>query len=98
MEPNSLGQKEIGRTTRHMKRITKLLRHKDHEIYEIWCEWAAESVYFSGKPTQKELEEVVLLNWKLAFEVYQTDTQELSEFIKRFISVEPLKRLYAPAQ
>jgi hypothetical protein len=32
-----------------LKRIT------DHQIYEVWSEWAAESVYVDHKPSQKEV-------------------------------------------
>jgi hypothetical protein len=80
------------------KRLTTLLRNKDHEMYEIWCEWAAESIFFSGKPTQEELEELVMLNWKEAYEEYRnfgTDIRELPRFIKEFVLVEPLRRLYS---
>lgn len=78
------------------QRFTRLLRNGEHGIFEVWCEWAAESVYFSGRPIKEELEEVVLLNWKEAFEAFrEQEAGDLWAFIKKYVVVEPLRRVYA---
>ena len=41
--------------------MVKLL--KNHNIYEVWCKYTAESVYVLGKPTKKELEQIRKENW-----------------------------------
>jgi hypothetical protein len=43
------------------KFMIKLTRK--HNIYEVWCEHAAESVFIDHKPTKKELEEIRIKNW-----------------------------------
>ena len=40
-----------------MKRTT------NHNLYEVWCEYHAESVYVDHKPTKEELEEIRRKNW-----------------------------------
>ena len=35
----------------------------DHEIYEVWCEWTAESVFIDHYPSEEELKEIRLENW-----------------------------------
>jgi hypothetical protein len=36
---------------------------KNHTIYEVWCEHAAESVFVDHKPTKEEVEELRIKNW-----------------------------------
>jgi hypothetical protein len=36
---------------------------KNHSIYEVWCDHAAESVYVLGKPTKTELDYIREKNW-----------------------------------
>lgn len=36
---------------------------KNHSIYEVWCEYTAESVFIDHKPTNEELEEIRTKNW-----------------------------------
>jgi len=36
---------------------------KNHNIYEIWCEYAAESVYVDHIPSAEELKEICKKNW-----------------------------------
>lgn len=40
-----------------LKRTTK------HTIYEVWSEWAAESVYVDHKPTKEEVDQIWKDNW-----------------------------------
>lgn len=40
-----------------MKRTTK------HTIYEVWCEYKAESVYIDHHPTLEEIEKLRKRNW-----------------------------------
>ena len=35
----------------------------NHTIYEVWCEWTAESVFVDHKPTKEELEEIRKKEW-----------------------------------
>lgn len=70
--------------------------HKSyHELYEIWNEYTAESVFFSGNPTKEQLLEVVEKEWWPLREFgVRRSTPE--EYIKKWVRVEPLKRVYAP--
>ena len=34
-----------------------------HDIWEVWCEHTAESVYVDHKPNKEELEEIRKMNW-----------------------------------
>jgi hypothetical protein len=36
---------------------------RKHEIYEVWCEYTAESVYIDHRPTEEELDEIRQKNW-----------------------------------
>jgi hypothetical protein len=36
-----------------------------HNIWEVWCEYAAESVYVAHKPTQAEVEQIHKENWPM---------------------------------
>lgn len=74
--------------------LTKLLRNKDHELYEIWNEYAAESVFFSGKPSKEEVIEIVLKEWwPMPKGILYVSSPE--EYVKRWIHVEPLKHVYS---
>jgi hypothetical protein len=35
----------------------------DHDIWEVWCEHTAESVYIDHRPTVEEIEEIRQNNW-----------------------------------
>jgi len=64
---------------------------KNHKIYEVWNEWAAESVFVDHKPSIVEVEELTKLN-----EWYPSNTKYMTckEFIKKFVLVEQLQRFY----
>ena len=47
---------------------------KNHTIYEVWCAWAAETVYVDHKPTKEEIEELRKKNWP---ETDQFDTLQV---------------------
>ena len=36
---------------------------RNHKIYEVWCEWTAESVFIDHKPSKEELEEIRKKEW-----------------------------------
>ncbi len=40
-----------------------LKRTNKHTIYEVWCEWAADSVFVDHKPSKAEMEELRKKNW-----------------------------------
>jgi len=40
-----------------MKKTTK------HNIYEVWCDYTASSVFLDHKPTKKEVEEIRRKQW-----------------------------------
>lgn len=63
---------------------------KRHEIYEVWNEWAAESVFVDHKPSRDEIKELIQTNdW---FDGQQNLT--LGLFMKKFIHVERLQHFY----
>jgi hypothetical protein len=63
---------------------------KKHEIYEVWNEWAAESVFVDHKPTKAEVLELVELNdW-----YHHGIPSKKNYFIKRYIHVEQLEHFY----
>ncbi len=66
---------------------------KNHTIFEVWNEWAAESVYVDHRPTWDELVFLVTKNWGTNFR--QGDVViPLEEFIKKFIFVEKERHMY----
>lgn len=36
---------------------------KTHTLYEVWSEWAAESVYVDHKPTKEDVDQIWKENW-----------------------------------
>ena len=63
---------------------------KKHEIYEVWNEWAAESVFIDHKPSRAEVKELIEKNeW---FNKWKDMT--LSAFIRKHIIVERLEHFY----
>ena len=67
---------------------------KNHEVYEVWNEWVAESVFVDHKPTKDEVEQLVNLNWPDSWKMASKRVTGISDFIKRFIHVERLDRFY----
>ena len=62
---------------------------KNHNIYEVWNEWLATSVYFEGhKPTIQDLIEICKK------EKWGEDNYSLKEYIKSYIHVYKEKRVY----
>ena len=41
--------------------MLKLSKH--HTLYEVWSEWASESVYVDRKPTKAEVDQIWKENW-----------------------------------
>ena len=40
-----------------------LKQTKKHNLYEVWSEWAAESVFVDRKPTNDEVKDLWKENW-----------------------------------
>ena len=40
-----------------------LKRTRKHTLYEVWSEWAAESVFVDRKPTKEEVNDLWKENW-----------------------------------
>jgi|FAXJ01.1.fsa_nt_gi hypothetical protein len=40
-----------------------LKRTQKHTLYEVWSEWAAESVFVDRKPTKEEVNDLWKENW-----------------------------------
>lgn len=67
---------------------------KKHEIYEVWNEFAAESVFVDHKPTLDELKELVKKNdWIIVGHTGLCITL----FIAKYIHVERLQHFYTAA-
>lgn len=78
-------------------RLTKQMKFRDHGIYEIWNEYAAESVYFcSDKPTIEELVEICKREWwpMVKGDGYISTPEE---YVEKWIHVEHLQHVYGPA-
>ena len=64
---------------------------KNHTIYEVWNEWAGESVYVDHKPTAEELKELVKMNdWN---KIGHTGLS-ITLFIAKYILVEKERHMY----
>ena len=58
---------------------------KKHNIYEIWNEYIAESVFIDHKPTKEEVRTICEMeDWHL------TSDWDGEDFIKKYIHIEPL--------
>ena len=69
-------------------------RAKNHTFYEVWNEWAAESVFFDHKPTKKELVELLEHEqWDDQWLV-RYSTKGKDAFMKEMLHVEKFKKLY----
>ncbi len=80
--------------SRRKVKAAVLLKKSDHQLYEIWNEYTAESVFFTSRPTWDELLEVVKREWWPMTEGgLCASTPE--EYIKKWILVEPLRHVYA---
>lgn len=64
---------------------------KTHTIYEVWNEWAAESVYFTHKPSKKDVREVVD---KEGWFTTSADCYDEEEFIRKYVHVDKLPHVY----
>jgi len=65
---------------------------KKHTIYEVFNEWAAESVFCLHKPTQKEVEQIVAKEW--GGSNLRNDELTFQEFILCHIIIEKEKHVY----
>ena len=74
-----------------------LKRTKNHTIFEIWNEWAAESVYIDHRPTWDEIVFIVEKEWGT---VFRGNNQVLTteEFIKKHVLVEQERHMYTTAK
>ncbi len=79
---------------RKKSKLTKLLRDKDHKVYEIWNQFTAESVFFNGKPTKAEILEICKREWPPMMD-FNYSTPE--EYVDLWITVEPLRHFYSAA-
>jgi hypothetical protein len=70
-----------------------LKRTNNHTLYEVWNEWAAESVYVDHKPTKAEIQFLVSKVWGT---IYRGNGKVLSlpEFIRQFVIVEKERHVY----
>ncbi len=75
-----------------MPPMLKLLRK--HEIYEVWNDWSAESIFIDHKPTQAELMELVK---KKRWYNELLNVEKRPTFIKNYIHVLRLRPLYTTA-
>lgn len=67
---------------------------KKHEVYEVWNEWAAESVFVDHKPNADEIKELVKKNnWNIIGHTGLCITL----FIRKYIHVERLQHFYTTA-
>jgi len=67
-------------------------RTKKHDAWEIWNEWTAESVYFLGKPTKAQVQEIVESEWS---ESVRWTPGNLEDYIRKNIHVEKLPHVFA---
>ena len=64
---------------------------RNHRIYEVWNEWAAESVFVDHKPSKAEIRELVEKNeWN---RVTHTGLS-ITLFIVKYVHVERLQHFY----
>ncbi len=64
---------------------------RKHNIYEVWNEWAAESVFVDHKPSKEEIKELVKKNdWNI---IAHTGLS-ITLFIAKYIHVERLQHFY----
>lgn len=67
-----------------------LKQTRNHTLYEVYNEWAVESVFVDHKPSRAEVKELIEKNeW---FNKWKDIT--LSEFIRMHIIVEQLEHFY----
>ena len=67
---------------------------RNNNIWEIWNEWAAESVYFrGGKPNAAEVREIVENEWEWRADLGGTG-KDIDEFIRKYIHVDKLPHVY----
>ena len=67
---------------------------KKHEVYEVWNEWAAESVFVDHKPNPEEIKELVKKNdWYTV----TADCYDVEEFIRKWVHIERLQHFYTTA-
>jgi sporulation-control protein spo0M len=68
---------------------------KNHNIYEVWNEWASESIFVDHKPTQKELQELIEIEgWRPKF----VNCTTVDDFLKEYIHVEKLQHFYTSGE
>lgn len=66
---------------------------KNHTFYEVWNEWAAESVYVDHKPTKDEIQFLVRKVWGDYFRI-NNEPMSICEFIRRYVVVNKERRVY----
>ena len=64
---------------------------REHNIWEIWNEWTAESVYFVGKPTKDQILEIVVSEWG---ESVEWTPGTLDDYIRKNIHVDKLPHVF----
>ena len=66
---------------------------KTHTLYEVWNEWAAESVFVDHKPTKDEVAFLVRKAWGTVFRG-NGNVLSLPEFIEKHVIVEKERHVY----
>ncbi len=68
-----------------------LMLSKDHKVYEVYNEWASESVFVDHKPSRAEIKELIEKN---DWDRHERQGLTLSQFIRKYIFVERLRHFY----
>ncbi len=64
---------------------------RNHRVYEVWNEWASESVFVDRKPSRDDIKELVEKNeWDRSKQLGLT----FSKFVRKYIHIERLQHFY----
>ncbi len=64
---------------------------KNHTIYEVWNEWASESVFINHRPSKNEVLQLIFVKkWTTTF----SNCSTIEKFIKKYIHIEKLQDYY----
>lgn len=67
---------------------------KTHTFYEVWNEWAAESVYVDHKPTKAEVEFIVKKEWWADIFRGRGEVMSLTDYIQMYVIVKKEAHVY----
>lgn len=69
-----------------------LKKTKNHNVYEVWCEYTCESVLVDHKPSNEEIKEIIYKEaWDGGWDI------DINNFIKKHIVVEKYRKFYTKA-